>query len=307
MNPAAQQNSSLQAISGRHRSGKYLIRPCAETHGLAEWIETHQFRRHENERNRIDRHGRPRNRLYGVHLPGSRTPAVMKMSWIDPGYKLSRKLELFLRSLYKDYNKAAFSNVCALFHAAIPVAEPFAFWSDRRGRFDRRSYLLYRKVDSKVTLAEACEKISQSNDEHAQRITGGIRRRVMTVLREMHAAGFRYGDPHLNNILLGAGRGAGEITAQNVETMPICFIDYDHCSKTRLKLPALKHFLDLRDVCQANAGAGERALEELAAFYCGKTSPRQRAALRFWAGGGFNPLRWLDRRKKKSGRHLRRR
>ena len=185
-------------IHGRHRSGRYCVTLHAQNpRALVEWIEAHEFRRFEDERYHLKRcFGRRRSQLYGIPLPGMQGEAVMKMSTIHPAYKLSRRTELFLRSLYRDYNKAAFKYALALLNAGVPVAEPFAFWSDRRSQFDRRSYLLCRKVPGGMTLHDLLQKISQQDDEATQYITHSICRRLIEIMRKMHAARLRHGDPH---------------------------------------------------------------------------------------------------------------
>ncbi len=295
-------------IHGRHRFGRYCVTPHVQnSRALVEWIEACEFRRFENEQYHLKRcFGRRRSQLYGIPLPGMRGEAVMKMSTIHPAYKLSRRTELFLRSLYRDYNKAAFKYALALLNAGAPVAEPFAFWSDWRSRFDRRSYLLCRKVPGEMTLYDLLQKISQPDDEAAQHITHSIRRRLIEIMRKMHTANLRHGDPHPNNILVNTDLLPEQITAESAKTLPIFFIDFDRCSSAYVKWSPIKEFFDLRDMAEVCRWKEKRILAKELPEILFPDGPTiwQRMAIWFWCEGGLQWRQHSATRRKKRGRHL---
>lgn len=252
-----------QLIKARHSSGYYLVRQSNQTAPLAEWIKTHRFREEERSEQRIDTHGRLRSQVYSVTLPETGIEAIMKVSVIDPGYKPWRRLELFLHQLIRDYNLRAFKSLCQMHDAGSAVAKPLAFWNDARGLLDRRSYLLYQKIPDTTTVADFCQ--DHPEDKPTQY------RLAIEALKSLHAAGFRHGDPHLNNVLLSKSPDKS-----------LCFIDYDRCHKTYLRLPLIKTFFDLRDVALlARSDPGE-SLASFVDLYCGSTSRWQYAAARFW-------------------------
>ena len=287
----------LPSLAGRHKSGKYLINPDRqEALFIHQWIEDHAYKAFEKDEYRLDKHGRPRNHLYEVQIPNQNYSMVMKMSFINPAYRLSRKLDLFLNRLYKDYNKIAYRNMRALFGCNLPIAEPIAFWTDKRSWFDRRSFLLYEKINSSVTVAEFYQNLSHSSNKESATTVKLINQKIIDTLKEIHRCNFRYGDPHLNNILL-LQNDSKDMNPQ------VFFIDYDHCRKTRIKSPFIKQFFDIRDIAAIVPNADTQQLENFLNLYFGKATKWQITVANFWSKGGFN-LRTRIAPVKKRKRHI---
>lgn len=275
-------------LTGRHPSGEYIINgetPLASS--LGDWISRRAFEPFENPSYRLDTHGRPRNKLYNISIANGEGQAVMKVSSIDPSYRPMRKIELLARSLLRDYNKTAFKNAHAMFAAGMLVAEPLAFWSHRNGLWDRRSYLLYRKIESAETVSEFCKRQLRLDEVQAPQKITMLHTKVVDALRAMHRCGFRYGDPHLNNVL---------VHADAESEWGICFVDYDKCSKAIIRWPWWKDFFDLRDIAAIGGDKDRDAPAMFLALYCQAPKAWQRAAVRFWSNGGFDFRRRISKK-----------
>lgn len=292
MNPVPQDRSnalSPRRPQGRPR-GKCVVSPEPEVAAfLSEWIAADDFAAYERPDCVLNHGGcRPRNRLYEFRLPQIRRKVVMKVSRIDPRYRLSRKIDLFVTGLYKDYNEVGFHGATALHAAGLPVAEPLAFWTRRRGLFDKRSYFLYRKTPGQTSVGELLRETAGDVKDRNRRVA----EKLVAVLKRIHAANLRHGDFHTNNVQMhfprpdAPGKTPKEI-AEDVSDAVYYLLDYDKVSKAGITAPWIKKIRDLKDLSLLFVpGVGD---EELLEMYLGEAPPpRWSRVFRFWRNGGFN-------------------
>ena len=280
---------SEQAIlRGKYAAGRYLVAGDAPR-GLVAWIGDQGFARYEDEEHLLRRHGRRRNRLYSFHLPTAQGDVVMKVFQIDPRYKRSRRLDLLMRWLLgKDYNRNAFLRCRAMRAAGLPVARPLAYWSYKgRGLFGAKSFFLYEKIAAEQSLADLCRAVRENHGGDAERLLAGVREKVLHDVRRLHEAGFRHGDPQTINILVDTPDAP---SAREIERATLTFIDYDRCSRARVRIPFVKKFFDLRDLRVLYIDHfGPHELLDSGAD--GKQAAIWHTVLSFWQYGGFTPWR----------------
>ena len=231
----------------------------------------------------------------------------MKTCHPTPEYKWLRQFELALRQHLRDYNKTAFLGCRMMYLAEIPVARPFAYWNSRRSLFDQTSYFLYEKVASDCSLDEWCKTIRQSKGQSGHDDVAALlkaaKAKAMKIVKAMHDAGFRHGDPHGNNFLVNPPT-TKKLLPSDIEKTPYYLIDYDHCTRASVRFPPVKRFFDLRELRRISIdGVGPHQMLDV--YLDDRHSRYAHAVLEFWRRGGFNPLRWIaPQRDKKRGRHL---
>ena len=289
----------MQNHYGRYRHGKYIVSPNSEiSESLIEWIASSGFREYEEERHALNHDGgRPRNLLYAFHLPIIEGDVVMKISHINPRYRLSRKIELFISGLYKDYCKVAFRGATLLHAAGLPVTEPLAFWTFRRRRFDKRSYFLYRRLPGESSVDKLLREAGNMEKEDCRKLA----EKLAAIIRSIHATNLRHGDLYTGNILAHFPPSADP--AKKLSDADFYLLDYDNVSKTTLTTPWLKTIGDLRDL--SRLPVPKVSDDTLLKMYFGiPPSPWQSKVFRFWRNGGFDLRRRLGAPPKKRGRHL---
>ena len=295
--------SRTQALhKGRYKDGQYITVPDSEyAEILANWITSGDFTAYEDERFRLKQaQGRPRNLLYSFHLPGMQQATVMKVSHISPRYRLSRKIDLFITGLYKDYCRISFHGAMALHEQDLPVARPLAFWTFKQGCFRKKSYFLCNKLPGSQSLKQLLESCRQNNshpDFH------GMARKLASLVRSIHAAGLRHGDLHTGNFLVHATEPPGS-QAKKMPEFNFFLVDYDKCSEARLKHPWIKTVYDLKDLSSLVMPT-VRDEEWLEMYFNETPTPRSIRIFGFWKNGGINLRRRLLRLPpKKENRHL---
>ena len=292
-------------IQGRHRTGQYIIsgdEACAEK--LRDWITQYGFEQYERETLRFDRHGKTRNKLYSFHLPETECEVVLKTCRPAPEYKWPRRFELALRQSTADYNKAAFLGCRMMRRAGMPVARPFAYWNVRRSLLDQTSYFLYQKIVADCPLNEWCAAIRRSGRDNATELLDAAKTKAMTIVRTMHDAGYRHGDPHGWNFLVKPALTEGGLSPVDMQQIAYYLIDYDQCTRAMIRIPPIKRFFDLRELRRIDID-GTSAHQLLDIYLAGMRSRYAHAVLAFWRRGGFHPWRWIvPEYDKKDGRHL---
>lgn len=281
-------------VKGRHKSGSYIVSAHAEEVGkVIDWIDRNEFREFEKSRHELASDGRPRNKIYTVKLSFSEHEMVMKVSHINPRYRLSRKIDLFLSSLIKNYGKISFEGALALYNCGLPVACPQAFWTSRQSFFKRKSYFLCTRLPGQQSLEQWCRSCAADNHRRI------LAAKAAAVVRNIHAHQLRHGDLHAGNFYV-------HFPSQNRKQKPsdakLFLLDYDNCSKPGIKMPWIKSILDLRDLSRLHIpGVDDR---ELLTMYLGKQpTAMQLWFFKYWRQGGFNVRRWIGLPPKKAGRH----
>ncbi len=269
---------------GKYKRGKYIVGSDSETADfLADWITSARFREYEREEFRISPgKGRPRNKLYSFRPPPIRQDLVMKVSQISPDYKLSRKIDLFLTGLYKNYSKVSFYGARALYERRLPVAEPMAFWTYRESFLVKRSYFLCRRlpgVSVKDLLAEPPQKYSVADYRR-------LAEKLVKVIRDVHDSGLRHGDFKTGNVQVDHPRLVSESSANKISNGRVFLLDYDNVSKARIKIPWVKKIYDLKDLSRLSIPTV--SYEELLEIYFdGPASSRSLRTFKFWKKRDF--------------------
>ena len=269
--------------------GKFLINSTLPSCELTKkWVQERQFLKYERGQFRLGKKGRKRNRLYCFNYEPADCSVIMKVSQIDRHYKLGRKINLFWTSLFKDYNYRSYVGSLQLQQAGVDTIKPIAYWTFKSSLLDRKSYLLYQKVDSELTAHELCGQILQSAATNKDILVETIANRCVDLVKEIHAANVRHDDPHGNNILTNLSRqNIAELSAEDILKARFTLIDNDRCTLSHSTSPTLKRFFDIR--CLVRLSVCGLPKQELLRLYL-KSDYKTYwwYVLNFWRTGGFN-------------------
>lgn len=269
--------------------GKFLINDVLPScHQTEKWIREKQFLNYEGIQFRFNKKSRKRNRLYCFDYEPADCRVIMKVSQISRHYKLKRKIDLYINNLFKDYNYKGYIGSLSLQQAGVDTVRPIAYWTFRSSWLTRKSYLLYQKVESELTVTELCKHILQSDMANKDALAIAIANRCVDIVQKVHLANVRHDDPHGGNILTDLKRQ--NISALNVEDIAnarFTLIDNDRCTLSRIIFPTVKRFFDLK--CLARFKPCGFSQQELLHLYL-KDSYRTcwKRVLNFWITGGFN-------------------
>ena len=213
---------------------------------------------------------------------------IMKVSEINKHYKLGRKINLFLTSLFKDYNCRSYIGSLRLQQEGVDTIMPIAYWTFRASWLNHKSYLLYQKVESDLTVHELCRLILQSKATDKTILIKMIANRCVDLVKKIHAANVRHDDPHGNNILTNLNRqNVTELNVKDIVRARFTLIDNDRCTLSYAANPMLKQFFDLR--CLVRFNICEIPRQELLRLYLGEEYRTHWAhVLNFWDSGGFS-------------------
>ncbi len=283
---------------GRYRHGKYIVNPTSESaDSLIRWIITGGFTAYEKKQFHLSQaKGRLRNSLYSFYLPEMQQEVVMKVSHIHPRYRFSRKIDLFLTSLYKDYCKISFYGTVTLHGHSLPVARPLAFWTVRQSFFKKKSYFLCDKLPGEQSVSQLLQSPTTCDYR-------SLAEKLVAIIRNIHAAELRHGDLHTGNIYAHFPRFTPAKQTREMSEVDFYLLDYDNCSKTRIKTLWIKKIYDLKDLSLLTIPTVSD--EELLQMYFGKPPSSQALRIfRFWKNGGINLRKQLGLPPKKENRHL---
>lgn len=270
--------------------GKLLTNKAFSSYLLTEkWIQQKQFLKYENVQFQLGKKGRKRNQLYCFDYEPESCNVVMKVSQISQHYKLGRKINLFLTSLFKDYNHRSYVGSVQLQQAGVDTIMPIAYWTFKSSFLKRKSYLLYQKVESHLTVNDLCKHILQSKVKNKDILIETIASQCADIVKKVHAANVRHDDPHGHNILTNFR--SPDLTLLNVEKIintKFTLIDNDRCTLAHTATPPpLKRFFDLK--CLVRFRICELPKQKLLRLYLGD---EYRACwwhvFSFWDSGGFN-------------------
>ena len=269
------------------------------------------FRNFEQQTYLANTSGRPRNNIYFIQSLFDNTPWVMKVSHINPQYKLRRKIDLFLTGLYKDYAKVSFRGAKALYECGIPVAKPLAFWTFKKNLFNKQSYFLSEKAAGEQTITrwlKSRQAVHTLKNDPAEIVEwfGIVANKIIDTTRKMHNCYLRHGDLHLGNFYIEipiTNRERGMNIRNKSSSTEIHLLDYDSCSETRIRIPLIKLFFDLKDLCKLYIP--DISDEQLLTTYLGyPPSSSAKIMFYFWRRGGFKIRRRLGLTSKPANRHL---
>ena len=287
---------------GRNRHGQYIVTHDSEhADFLTRWIASGDFIAYEDEQFCLRQaEGRVRNILYSFHLPRIQQEVVMKVLHISPRYRLLRKIDLFITGLYKDYCKISFCGAMALYSHNLPVAKPLAFWTFKQGFFSKKSYFLCYRLPGKLSVKQLLRSLQANEfdfDFHA------MARKLVALVRSIHTAGLRHGDLHTGNILADVTELEIEQSGKRSD-FSYFLVDYEKCSKVRIKTSWVKTLYDLKDLSSLVIPTVDD--ETLLEMYFGSVpSSHSVKIFKFWKNGGINlRQRLLGLPPKKDNRHL---
>ncbi len=247
--------------------GKVLINDAFSSSRLTEkWIQGEQFLEYEKAQFQLGKKSRKRNRLYCFDYEPENCSVVMKVSQISRHYKFSRKINLFLTGLFKDYNYRSYIGSLRLKQAGIDTIKPIAHWTFRSSWLNRKSYLLYQKVESELTVSELCRHILQSGRKNRDVLIEAIANRCVEIVRKIHAGNIRHDDPHDRNILTDlTHQDIAKLSVEDIMKARFTLIDNDRCTFSRTVNPSLKRFFDIK--CLARFSICEIPKQELLRLY----------------------------------------
>lgn len=278
-------------ISGYHRRGRYLVTTYTQRpRELVEWIKQCHYLNAASPTACINAYGRAKNRLYELQISQHPHAVVMKVSSADRRYQWRRRIELHIRQWFKDYNRTAFRGCVALYKKGLPVAVPLAWWQHREG-LRIKSYFLYQKIDADTSLSRMIAPPSPATEQSPEIVSTlspdvfrALAKKVAHSIRDIHAAGWRHGDPHPGNFLTNQPR---ELNTDSAEAMTLYPVDYDHCVPVRIRAPSIRRFFNLK--CLMHIRLLYVSDEDMLAYYFGRPASRfELKTLAFWRNGGIS-------------------
>ncbi len=281
------------------KKGKFIISPHAlDKDKLENWVINKSYATYVDQKYRMQRHTRKRNKLYSFNHPILGKEVILKVSVIDNQYKLMRRLNLTLSTLFNDYNLRAFRGALLLKEIEIECPEPIAYWIEPDSLFSKKSYYMYEKVQANHSLYSFTEQLSKNNHSRSQEIYQQLAKKTVNIVKCIHDAGFRQGDPHPGNFLVASSNLKSTDSNQvNVDDIHIFIIDLDKFSIAKPLGKTIKRFFDLR--CMRRCTLGPYNQTDMLKFYLqDEHSSAWNMVVRFWMRGGFNPFKWFKEPKR---------
>ncbi|MEM7400513.1 MAG: lipopolysaccharide kinase InaA family protein [Pseudomonadota bacterium] len=293
-------NSSLTSINfSDGKRGKLIISPhTAYKNELENWVKSNSYSAFENEDFRMQRHTRKRNKLYTFNHPITKKEVILKVSAIDNQYKFLRRTNLTLSTLFSDYNLRAFKGALLLQAIEVECPTPLMYWVEKNSIFVKKSYYMYEKVQADHSLFTFSELLAKNNHTKSQEIYKQLATKTINIIKRIHDAGFRQGDPHPGNFLVTSSNKVHDGTSKiNAEDIHMFIIDLDKFSIAKPLGKTLKRFFDLR--CMRRCTLGPYNQTEMLKFYLQDEYSRAwNMVVHFWMRGGFNPFKWFKKPKR---------
>lgn len=272
-----------------YSQGKYSINKSLSYHeSIEKWIQQEQFLAFEDDSLRLNKKSRKRNKLYNFHSDITNSNLVMKVSQVSKDYKFWRKVDLYISSLFKDYNYNSYKSSIKLRSSGVDTVTPIAYWTYGVSWLNRKSYFLYEKVESDLTVTELCSKVFAANIPNQHELTEAIINRSIDIVKRIHAANIRHDDPHGGNILTDIEFSeVSELKVSDINNSRFTLIDNDRCTSTRISIGFVKQFFDLK--CLARFNVCQISPQDLLQRYLGREDNSYwQYSLYFWKSGGFN-------------------
>ena len=248
---------------------------------MRRWIEQGKFKRYEDESYKVETAVSGRVSVYIFYSEAIDKDVVMKVSAINPRYKLSRKVELLLRRLLRgDHNAAAFYACRAWSQLGVPVCHPIAYWASGSG-FAKKTYFMYEKTHHISDGETVLRDLQASANPDARRCYDALLAKMFSIICHIHKLGWRHGDPVPKNFLFDLPVSVDALCAQQIDDMEMRLIDYDGAHEATLKLACLKQFFDMRDL-RGFLRLGLSEEQTLKMYGLVPPSSFWQAALRFW-------------------------
>lgn len=282
------------------KSGVYAISPnISDKEKLLSWVKSKDYEKLLHSENRLIRHTRKRNKLYAFQHPIIEKQVILKVSEIDKQYKLLRRINLYLSTLFNDYNYRAFIGARLLHENNITCPNPVAYWNEKHYFLINKSYYLYEKIEADDSVHSFVEKLSAKSVSSLDQILDILANKIVRVVQSIHDSGYRQGDPHPGNFLItNFTKDASELSTDEISQAEITIIDLDKFSIARINYSPIKRFFDIR--CFRRCTLGNLNQQNMLKIYLGnRHSKLWSVVLEFWMLGGFNFTKWFKSEKKR--------
>ena len=258
---------------------------------LKNWVVEKKFNNYIDQKHRMQRHTRKRNKLYSFHHPIQNKEVILKVSTIDKQYPLLRRINLLLSTLFSDYNFRAFKGSIELRNIDISCAKPIAYWTESNLIFRKKSYYLYEKIQADHSLFSFSQILLENKNN--EEVFNKLAIKTTDIIRCIHEAGFRQGDPHPGNFLVATPTSeSSHYSIDEVSNMNMYIIDLDKFCIAKSFGHTIKRFFDLR--CMRRCTLGPYNQHEMLKLYLqNEHSKVWDYVLSFWIRGGFNPYKWF--------------
>lgn len=291
--------ADIQQFAKKYALGEYFIHPKhANNAALEEWLKNIQFEQHETADARMQSHSRKRNNLYSFYLKAVDKEVVLKVSQISEHYRWYRKLNLILVSLFKNYSLNAYYGGIALENINVESLKVIAHWTCKRQTENKKSYLMYEKVNASMTVFELCNIVSENNPQ-ANAIIDRIAKSLATTIRTLHVNYIRHGDPHSGNFLVNSPiTNYGSLAPNDIDKMRFTLIDLDKTHFSHNEKLWKKKLFDIRCIRRFHVHHID-STQSLEYYLQRKPKIYERMILRFWMRGGLNLYKWFKRSNKR--------
>ncbi|NNC68095.1 MAG: hypothetical protein HKN83_08690 [Gammaproteobacteria bacterium] len=279
--------------------GMFSLPPNTELkENLKTWVIERKFDSYVDEKYRMMRHTRKRNKLYSFNHPISNTEVVLKVSTIGKQYNLLRRINLLISTFLSDYNFRAFKGSIQLKIIGVNCTNPLAYWTESNSLFRKKSYYMYEKIHASHSLFSMSQKLLLENNKTNDERFIQLANKTTDIIRHIHKAGFRQGDPHPGNFLISpVTQNFSKLSINEIKHMDMFIIDLDKFCKAKPLGRTLKRFFDLR--CMRRCTLGPYNQYDMLKFYLqDEYSAVWKNVLRFWIYGGFNPFKWFKQPKR---------
>lgn len=263
------------------------------------WVTERKFDSYTTDRYRMNRHTRKRNKLYSFTHPAYNKEVVLKVSSIDNQYNLFRRINLLVSTFFSDYNFRAFNGSIQLNNIGVNCAKPVAYWTESTNSiFRKKSYYMYEKINASHSLHSFSLELSHDKNNTNNELFSQLANKTVGIVRAIHNAGFRQGDPHPGNFLVSPPKkNFSKLKAEELSQIEMFMIDLDKFSKAKTSSLTLKRFFDLR--CMRRCTLGPYDQYDMLKFYLREEySLIWKYVLGFWIHGGFNPFKWIRKPKR---------
>jgi len=258
------------------------------------WVAKRKFDSYVDEKYRMKRHTRKRNKLYSFIHPVFDKEVVLKVSNIDKQYNFLRRINLLISTFFSDYNFRAFNGSIQLKNIGINCANPVAYWTESTNSlFRNKSYYMYEKIHASHSLFSLSQELLLEDNKTSSELFTQLAIKTTDIVRHIHKAGFRQGDPHPGNFLISPPtQDFSNLNINEISDTDMFIIDLDKFCKSKPLGRTLKRFFDLR--CMRRCTLGPYNQYDMLKFYLhDEYSTTWKCVLIFWIRGGFNPIKWL--------------
>lgn len=274
--------------------GAFSLSPdISHKNELKTWIIENKFETFVDEAHRMICHTRKRNKLYSFKHPLYNREVILKVSTIDKQYDLPRRINLLISTFFNDYNYRAFEGSILLKKIGVSCANPIAYWTKSNSLFKKTSYYMYEKIHASHSLFSFSQDLLLTDKKTNNEKFSQLAIKTTDIVRHIHTAGFRQGDPHPGNFLVATNnQNISNLSIDEINHMKMYIIDLDKFYKSKPLGRTVKRFFDLR--CMRRCTLGPYNQHDMLKIYLrDEYSTTWKYVLNFWIHGGFNPFKWF--------------